>query len=132
MMVPQSRLLIWTGLVAVPAAAAATTSYAPARVVGAVVLGGLLVAAVLDAVWGATVSNDLRAELPAVTRLAKDRPGNIRLRLINPTQKRRSVRVGVAWPAELRVQPEDWLAVLPAATEHSELTWNCVPRRRGR
>ena len=132
MIVPQSRLLGWVGLVGVPAAAAITTTYAPARAVGWLVLGALAAAAVLDAVLAAGMSDGLRAELPAVTRLAKDRLGQIRLRLVNPSRQRRVVRVGLAWPAELGVAAPELLTELPAGAEHAELVWPCQPVRRGR
>ena len=132
MIVPQSRLLGWVGLVGVPAAAAITTASGPARGLGWLVLGGLTAVVLLDAVLAIGSSDALRAELPAITRLAKDRPGQIHLRLINPSRQRRVVRVGLAWPAELGLAAPELLSELPAHAEQAELTWSCQPVRRGR
>ncbi len=132
MIVPQARLLWWVGLVAVPCAGAAAAVGGPTRVMALIVIGTLVVAALLDAVWGYGSLDGIGVELPAVVRFAKDREGELDVRVHNPGHQRRVVRLGLPFPPPIEMTSEDLVAELPAETEHSLLKWRCTPRKRGR
>jgi len=66
-----------------------------------------------------------------VVRLQKDRPGTIELRIQNDAQRARRLRLGFAFPREIRPESDDREALLPAGAEFSRLDWAVTPARRG-
>ncbi len=131
MIVPHSRLLLWTALLVVPCATLA--GLAPNQLVP---LGFLLAAfggsAVLDAWLARRALGGIGVQLPTVVRLSKDRPGRIEMRLRNHQQRARRLRVGLGLPAEILARQVEILAQLPEGAEFSRLSWECTPSRRGR
>lgn len=127
MIVPRSRLLFWVGLGGLPFAA-----LVPVTPLALVPLGILLVVIATDAARGRAVLEGIGVELPAVVRLAKDRPGTIDVRLRNDRQLSRHVRLGLAFPREIQSPQPDLEARLPAQSQFSRLTWPCTAVRRGR
>src|SRR5438128_8161577 len=130
MMVPQSRLLLWIGVVVLPFAGVAAV--APE----AAVLAGLLIAAVvalalLDAALAQTSLEGIRVELPAVVRLSKDRAGFIEVRIQNENQRAKRLRLGLAFPREVHSPEEDLWTMLPAGSAWSRMAWPCTPLKRG-
>src|SRR6266566_4736582 len=130
MIVPQTRLLLWAGVVVLPFSALA------ALVPEAAVLAGLLIVAVLalallDAALAQSTLDGISIELPAVVRLSKDRAGAIEVRIKNETQRARRLRLGLALPRELHSPEEDVVTALPAGSLWARLAWPCMPLKRG-
>ena len=130
MIVPQTRLLLWVGVVVLPFAAVA------ALVPEAAVLAGLLIAALvalalLDAARAQTALDGISIELPPVVRLSKDRAGAIEVRIKNETQRAGRLRLALALPREIQSPEEDLLTALPAGSLWARLAWPCTPLKRG-
>jgi uncharacterized protein (DUF58 family) len=131
MIVPQTRLLLWVGGVAVPAATLG--ALAPEALPTALALVGLLLAvAVLDGVLAFGRMDGLALELAEVVRWSKDREAQLELRVRNEHPKRsRQLRLGLPLPREIESPQEDLTVTLPADSEWSRLPWPCTPRKRG-
>lgn len=129
--VPQTRLLFWAGAVFVPFSLLATVDEA-GMVIAAIGIGALLVAALVDALRGLTALDGIGVELPPVVRLAKDRAGEMQVRVGNSRQDQRRLRVGFAWPEELGAAKDTEAVLLPAGTEWSAIRWPLHPVERGR
>jgi uncharacterized protein (DUF58 family) len=130
MIVPRNRLIFWVAVIGLPFATLG--ALAPATLPVAVALMAILfVLAVLDAVLAYGGLDGIRAQLPEVVRLSKDRAGVIELRVNNARQKQKLVRLGLAFPNEIESPQEDLVVSLPAGAQWSRLPWPCTPRRRG-
>jgi uncharacterized protein (DUF58 family) len=130
MIVPRPRLLLWVGLLAVPAAALSAIG-SRAAIAAAVATGVLTVVVLVDAFLAARPLQDLALEFPATVRTTLDREGTIELRLRNPTGRGRRIRVGLAFPAEIDSPDPERPVDLPAGAPLVSLAWSCLPRRRG-
>lgn len=131
MIVPRTRLLLWVSLIVLPFAAAGAT-VPSAMPVAILLIGGLLVLAVGDALLGLRQAGGIRVHLPASTRLLKDRPGQIDVRIENASLAARSVRLGFAFPREISPDSDDRMARIPEAVAFSRLEWPVIPTKRGR
>jgi uncharacterized protein (DUF58 family) len=131
MIAPSSRLLWWTALVLVPAAALAGVFPGAALLWGLVLLGFVAVT-VVDAVASKKPFRNLRVFLPEVVRLTKDRPGAIEVRFENSGLRSIRIRVGLPLPREITSSQADVFLTLPAETLNSQIALECVPQRRGR
>src|SRR4029079_17545678 len=69
---------------------------------------------------------------PSVVRLSKDREGKLEVQIQNQSQKRRGMRIGVGLPDEVLATDPEQDVILPSDAEWSRLTWDCVPRMRGK
>ena len=130
MIVPSPKLSRWVALIALPAAllGAALPELTP----WCLAAGGLLLAAVLgDAVLAMGRSEGVRVELPPVVRCAKDREAELEIRLGNPSQTRREIRLGLPFQPELKAPTEVAEFSLPQGTEWSRVSMKCLPLRRG-
>ncbi len=131
MIVPQSRLLWWTGLVILPVATVGVLLPEALWLAGALMCV-IIAAAALDAARALGVLDGIRVELPEVVRLSKDRAGEIELKLHNDRpENARHLRLGLPFPREISTPEEDVRAVLPAKAECSLLRWPCTPLKRG-
>jgi uncharacterized protein (DUF58 family) len=130
MIVPRSRLLFWVAVVVLPFALLGTLEPA-ASAVALLAIGGLVVVAVVDAAGARTGLNGITIELPAVTRMSKDREGKLEVRLRNERQKQTTVRLALALPGAIESEQEDARVALPAGSEWSRFDWKCLPRHRG-
>jgi uncharacterized protein (DUF58 family) len=70
-------------------------------------------------------------ELPEVVRLTKDSEGKVELRVINENMKKKRLRLGLAFPYEIRSQNEDFVIILPQDVQYSRLLWPCRALKRG-
>jgi uncharacterized protein (DUF58 family) len=130
MIVPSSRLLFWVAAVTLPAAllVAAVPAASPLAIVLAAAFG---VAAAADA-WAARNSlAGIGVELPTVARMSKDRENKLDVRIRNEAPRARPLRLALGWPNEVPPSPEELDIVLPAESGWSQLSWPCVPSRRG-
>jgi uncharacterized protein (DUF58 family) len=130
MIVPRTRLLFWTAVIILPFAFLAAVSPA-AFGASMLFIGGLLVVAIVDAVGARKNLGGIRIELPAVTRMSKDREAKLELRIRNEQQRQRQLRVGLPWPREIKAESTELDAMLPAQSEWSRLAWPCTPLKRG-
>jgi uncharacterized protein (DUF58 family) len=131
MIVPRNRLLFWVAAVVLPFALLAGVEPAAAPVaLGILAAFGLLV--IGDAFGARRGVRELKAELPPIVRLSKDRPGRVDLRLGNPSQRSQVVRIAIATPVVVESAVEDLTVALPAGSEWSHLVWDCTARQRGR
>jgi len=130
MIVPQNRLLLWFALVVVPFALLGAIEPA-ATVVSLVCLGGFFLVVLGDAGLAASGLKGISVTLPEVVRLSKDRETELELHLRNEHQRRKQLRLALAFPPAIESGQEDVWVELPEAGEWSRLAWPCVPRRRG-
>jgi uncharacterized protein (DUF58 family) len=130
MIVPQSRLLLWVGVVALPFAAIAAV-VPEAAVLSGLVIVAVVVLALLDAALAQGSLEGISIELPAIVRLSKDREGAIDVHIKNEKQQAKRLRLGLPLPREIASPDEDLWTVLPAGSERSRLAWPCTPLKRG-
>jgi uncharacterized protein (DUF58 family) len=131
MIAPRSRLLLWTTLVLVPAAALAGV-FPGASLLWGLVLMAFAVVAIADAVASKKRLRNLRVSLPEVVRLTKGRPGAIEIRFENPGLRSIRLRVGLPLPREIISSQAEIFLTLPAETVNSRIALDCVPQQRGR
>ncbi|KAB2646506.1 MAG: DUF58 domain-containing protein [Verrucomicrobia bacterium] len=130
MLVPRTRLILWITLIVLPFAAIAAT-LPTLSWLAATFIGGLGFLVIYDALVARSGLRGVRVILPEVVRLQKDRPGTIELRIQNDAQRARRLRLGFAFPREIRPESDDREALLPAGAEFSLLDWAVTPARRG-
>jgi uncharacterized protein (DUF58 family) len=129
--VPSARLIWLTAAAGFPLAVAGAV--APEARVAAEVCGAALAAAVgVDALLRSRALAGVRIELPEMVRFFKDRAGEIRVRLHNPSARGRRVAVGMVAPAGIDAEAEEQRVDLPDGAAAAEFAWRCMPRRRGR
>jgi uncharacterized protein (DUF58 family) len=123
-MIPSARMIWVVALVGFPAATLAALSPS-ARTGSAVCL--FMVAAIIfgDALIRGRALRGVRVELPALVRMFKDRPVEIRVRVFNATR----VRIGVVVPEGIHADSEETDVELPSET--SEFIWKWTAHRRG-
>lgn len=131
MIVPRNKLLVWTGLVVVPFGALGplfpeTWTWCAAAV------GTFLALVLLDALSNRRTLAGVGLEFPETIHMIKDREGEIELRARNSGPKARRVRLGLAFPEEIRPAQEDLFVELPSGDLTSLFRWPCTPNRRGR
>lgn len=131
MIVPRSKLLLWTAIIAPPFAVLGGIVPGAAPVSILIVVGFGIVAA-FDAYRAPRSLAGISVQFPQVVRLSKDREGKLELRIRNEPQKQRQIRVGIGLPLEVPGAVEEQDVVLPGQSEWSRLVWTCVPRMRGR
>ncbi|MGH8247033.1 MAG: DUF58 domain-containing protein, partial [Gammaproteobacteria bacterium] len=112
-LVPESRLLFWFTIVALPFSALGAL-YPEAGPFAVVLIAGLLVLALLDAAVSYGRLDGISVGLPEVLRLSKDRAGSIEVTLKNELKKPLRLRLGLALPRELASSHEDATVLLPA------------------
>jgi uncharacterized protein (DUF58 family) len=130
MIVPQTRLLFWFAVVALPFATLGMV-YPAAWPVSAALLVGLALLVVLDAALGPGRIEGIVVRLPEVIRLSKDRPGTLEVQLRQATPRTRHLRVGLPLPPDIQSPTEELAVAVPAGAEWSRVEWPCTPRRRG-
>jgi len=113
--------MIWVvAVVGFPAAVLA--AWWPAAALGLVVVAGVIVG---DGFMRGRALRGVRVELPALVRMFKDRPAEIRVRVHNAGR----VRIGVAVPEGIHADTEETDLESPA--EVSEFVWTWTAHRRG-
>ena len=130
MIVPRNKLLFWVAAIVLPFAL--LSAVVPSAItVSLAFIGGLLLAAIADALGARQSLAEIGVEIPAVTRMSKDREARLELKIRNGSQRQRKLRLGLAWPRELEGDGEEMETLLPAQAEWSRLHWLCTPRQRG-
>jgi uncharacterized protein (DUF58 family) len=130
MIVPRTKLLFWVAVIILPFALLAAVAPASA-VISLSLIGVFILVAIVDAIGGRQSLGSVAVELPAVVRMSKDREAKLELRIFNPQQDKKNLRVALDWPREIKAVDEEIDAALPANTEWSRVTLPCTPLRRG-
>jgi uncharacterized protein (DUF58 family) len=131
MIVPRSRLLFWVALVVLPFSLLAAVEPGAATV-SFCFMGALAALALGDALLARRGLAGIELRLPEVARMSRNRESRLELRIRNPTQEPRTVRLALALPREIQLDQPEMEARLPAQSEWSRLEWACRPLRRGR
>jgi uncharacterized protein (DUF58 family) len=130
MIVPRTKLLYWFALIVLPFSILGAVVPAAAPV-SLLLIAGLVLLALLDALGGRHSLAGISVQLPEIVRASKNRAAKIEVRIRNERLKPRLLRLALELPREIR-SPEDEMRVrLPGETEWSRLDWNCEPWRRG-
>src|SRR5688572_4817638 len=131
MIIPRTRLLIWFAIIVVPFATlvglvpgVAAISYA------AIAL--FILTVIIDACLTAGNLRGVSLELPPILRATQERPFLINVRVRNPSQHARSIRIACAFPVELQPGAEEITVDLPAQSEWSAFDWHCTAVKRGK
>lgn len=131
MIVPTNRLLFWVAVIVLPFALMAAV--APATMpVSLLFIGGFFLVAAADAVAAKKGLTGVAVELPAIARMSKDREAKLEVRIRNEKQNAKRLRLGLAWPREIKPEREEMETLLPANSEWSRLAWSCLPLKRGK
>lgn len=129
MIVPRTRLLVSVALILLPCAVIG--ALVPDLAVVSIVIAALFAAvAGADALLARSALAGIRVETPEVLRLVAERPAEIPLKLTNSTSAPKSLRIGVALPAEIPSASSDLNLIAPSGI--SRELWACTPSRRGR
>jgi uncharacterized protein (DUF58 family) len=130
MIVPRNRLLVWVAMVVLPfALLGAVVPTALSVALLAIVL--FLLLALIDATLAHRSLTGITVELPAISRLSREREGKVEVRIRNEPQRAREVRLGLPLPPEIESAQTDCFISLPASAEWSRMDWTCRPRKRG-
>ena len=130
MIVPRSRLLFWVAAVILPFSLLAAVVPASAAI-SLCIIGIFLLLAITDAVGGRQSVVNISVELPAIVRMSKDRGAKVELRILNPDQRPKTLRIALPWPREIKADDEEISADLPENSEWSRVTVPCTPLQRG-
>ena len=128
---PRQRLLWLFGLVALPLAAIGGLNPA-AEPFALAAAAGLALLAIGDAIAARSASG-IRVEVSPLVRLAKESEGLLPLIFVRAEAAPAiDVRVGLAFPPEIKALPDAAEVTLPAGTPVVRWEWPVLPRRRGR
>jgi uncharacterized protein (DUF58 family) len=130
MIVPSNRLILLFALT-VPPLAALAALFPPAFPLAVLCGGGLLLAAVFDAVRAGTVLRSIEVRTDPFTRLQKGRPGSFEFTLSEETRSRRLLRVGCVVPPEISMSEDVRTIEMPAGAGVVKCHWPCTPMVRG-
>ena len=129
MIVPRTRLLVSVAVILLPAAlvGALVPDVAFACITIAVLVAAV---AVTDALLASGALHGINIGIPPVLRLVAERPTEIPLKLTNASPAPKSLRIGLALPAEIPSATPDVTLIAPSGV--SNFVWPCTPARRGR
>ncbi len=130
-MVPSPRLIWLLAIAGFPAAVAA--GLAPELLYPMLAIIVLVIAATLiDASMHDRALAGISIAAPPLARLFKDRDAEISVRVLNPSQTARRLRIGIPTPPGLATFEEERVIDLPAGAAASQFSWIWTPHRRGR
>ena len=130
MLVPRTRLILWTALIVLPFAAVGAT-LPGALAVSVLMIGALAFIVVFDGLVAGRTLAGIRVDAADLARLQKDRPGSLELRIFNDALQARELRLGIALPREIVSDSDERVALLPASAALSRLDWPVTPIERG-
>jgi uncharacterized protein (DUF58 family) len=94
--------------------------------------GSLGLAALFDALMARQTLDGINVELPAVSRMSKDRQNKLDVRIRNDAQRRKPLRIALGWPLEVTPAAEELEVALPGEPGWSQFAWTCSPSQRGK
>ena len=145
MIVPQNRLLFWSGVILVPFLFLAIVfgPGAPMAVPGVgrvdegagplawLIIGVFAALAAFDALVSLNRLDNVSAACPEIVRFSKGREGEIPILINNAGGRIRRVRLGIPVPRSFQFEKEDVHARLPEGQGSSQVGWRCTPLERG-
>jgi uncharacterized protein (DUF58 family) len=129
--VPNTRLILWAGIAFLPFSAL-TAVVSSAVVIAAIMAGGLIVIALIDAVLVTGRLGGIQVELPKLIRLTHSREGEIQIQIQNEHPHLRRLRLGLSFPREIFSPYRDMMIDLPAEDVDSFVKWPCKALKQGR
>lgn len=130
-LVPSSKLILWTGIVFLPFTALAAT-VSSAGVVIVIMVTGLTIIALIDAVLVTGRLSGVQVELPEVMRLTNGRAGEIQIRIHNERLHLKRLRLGLSFPRGISSPYMDMMIDLPEEDVDSFVKWPCKALKQGR
>ncbi|PTY01888.1 DUF58 domain-containing protein [Verrucomicrobia bacterium LW23] len=130
MFVPRNRLLIVFALIGVPAMGFVGLGGA-LLVPGIAALAILLGVVIVDVVGGKRLIEGLRIEYPPDTRMPKEKAGEFAFTLGNFDSDATEVLCAVPFPLEISTAVEALPIRVPPVGQQTQVTFPCLPRRRG-
>jgi uncharacterized protein (DUF58 family) len=130
MIVPSNRLLLLTGVLISPLALLPV--YPRISLVAALGTGAFALLAIFDIASGRRRLGAFRVELPAVVRLARDRSGEIAVKIYREHGRLTRLRIGLPMPQGLKSPTSDLIADLDRKQNDFVVSWPCSAERRGR
>lgn len=132
MLIPTSRLLLWTALTALPAALLAACAPG-ARGLAWGLPAALAAVALTDALRSRRLLAGIEAALPRETSLFCDQQGAVEVRLAFPGEARgRLLRLALGLDEALGSRQESLAMRLPDVGHVCSVNWSCLPLRRAR
>ena len=128
-LVPESRLLFWFALVALPFSVLGGL-YPAASLSSAGLIAALVLVALVDALLAYGRLKGLSVQLPELLRVSKDRASHIPVTLRNEQPPLSRLRLGLGLPREIHSATEDTQIALPEGKAF-QLDWPCEPLKRG-
>jgi uncharacterized protein (DUF58 family) len=102
-----------------------------ARAAAVAVMVSILVAAVIDAALHSRSLAGIRVELPPLLRMIRGRDSEIPVSIHHAAAKGPRLRVGLAMPSGVEVEPEERMVDLVGHDAVFQIDWKCHPLRRG-
>lgn len=130
MIVPRTRLIFWTGVIALPFALMAVLEPAALTLAFAAIVG-LFAVTIIDAALSYGRLRGIDFELPEVVRLTKDREGELPILIKNEAAREYPLRLGLAFPRDILCERPDLQTVAPAGAMAARMVWPVTPVRRG-
>jgi len=130
MIIPRTRLIIWSAMVFIPFGLVAGTG-TEALVAGGALAGLFLLLALIDLVLSWNRLAGIAFELPEVVRMQRNHPGEIGVVIRNESVRAGMIRIGMEFPPEITSEHDDQDVALPAGSVLSRIKWPCLPGKRG-
>lgn len=130
-MVPSSRLLAWSALVALPMFLMAGMD-SSGRALWSAGIGSFMLVAILDLVLSLNRLEGLSVECGNPQRLIQNQPGFLEFLISNPSHAKRNIRMGWAFPKDLETPFSERKVILPANSKKSKFSWAVTPTERGK
>jgi uncharacterized protein (DUF58 family) len=131
MIVPRTRLLVWFAIIVLPFATLAGVVPGTAPIAFAAMFLFVL-AAIIDVCLTAESLRGVSIELSPLVRATQERTFSISVRVRNPMQRARTLRVAVAFPPQLLPHVDEFTVQLPPGSEWSAFDWSCSASERGK
>lgn len=128
--VPNNRLLFWTGLILLPFSALA--SAVPSVFFIAVgVIVGLIIISATDALAGAGRGRNVSVGLDDVVRMSKGRKTDIEIRIANIDFPARAIKIGLPLPHEIYSPVREVATGLDREATDAVVSWPCKGLQHG-
>ncbi len=131
MIIPRTRLLLWFAMLVVPFATLAGLVPGTTPLALAAMAMFVLVLAI-DAWRAVRLLEGVALNLTPLIRATQERMFTIAVLVRNPSQRARTLRISLAFPAELIPSVDEITTQLPAESEWSSFTWSCTGSTRGK
>jgi len=127
---PSGRLLLWFSAIVLPLALMGpiVPSMAIPSVLGIL---AFVLFVLMDALYSLGRDHGVGIIFQEVVRMSNGRQGSIPMTVISGARKIGHLRIGLAFPKEIRPLKGELVVAPPAAGETSHFEWDCTPLKRG-